>query len=65
MILNGSIKNTATKKGYNPGPGRFNAPRPYPNETTMITMLKIINKKVKNNSGRNNFNIFPMMKSFS
>jgi len=31
----------------------------------MITMLKTINKKVKNNSGRDNFNIFPMMKSFN
>jgi hypothetical protein len=58
MILNGRIKNTPIKKGYNPGPGRLNAPKPYLHETIMITIPKTINKKVKNDSGCNNFNIF-------
>jgi hypothetical protein len=58
MVLNGRIKNSVMKKGYNPGPGRFKAPKPYLHETIMITIPKIINKRVKNNSGRNNFNIF-------
>jgi hypothetical protein len=60
IILNGRIKNTPTKKGYNPGPGRLNAPKPYLNETIMITILKTINKKVKINSGCNTLKIFPI-----
>jgi hypothetical protein len=49
-ILKNKINNPI-KKGYKPGPGFLKVPKPYLHETIMITILKTINKKVKNNSG--------------